>query len=761
MTPHETRLQLLKAGYLPVPLRGKRALIKGWTKARIDETWLEQHAATGANTGVRCDNLVVFDIDSEALAGTIQGWVEDTFDFMPAVRGRPNSERRALVFRNVGVVPFRRSAKYVDQLGREHVIERLTGSRHQLAAIGVHPSGAPYTWPKPLPLWEHLPVLSEGVADQIFDWCEQALDAKTLSEGWAVASSRSVGGSDAEPILTLDMEFTALGGCPGAPDGPVTVADAREWLLEAGTDAYINCHLDGVRASSDSGAGRMRVDASGVFLLADFAHRKMFSLAPEVARRLSDGADDMLADSAPAQLALKPTTTVPAKAEALAALVADWVYVAADNTCSRVARPNIAIPMVGFRNLHPGLGNAWLHFQDTKRVECRALLPDQPPGVVLVDEETSTLNTYVAPSFPEGGSSRVFFKFLRHLLPHREECELFLSWLATKVAKPWLRLHGLVMVAAARQGTGRGTLIQIMSKLLGEGYTASVDIDTLLGRTYQSQYTDFLADNLLVVVEEARDSGGIGARFNDWNARKTAYERLKALVDPTGKTAHIVRKGQQNTQQRVFCSFFIATNHSDALAIEPGDRRFIVLRNGLPLSDNPDLMHEIHAWVNHPENIGALKRDLLSGLSEGVAYDPFGMPPETPGKVAMVQENQSEIDEVIVDLLTAMRERGVRMVSGEQVLNWVRLHVEAVPANAARAVGAVMDTQAVRVQNVTGKPLRLSRRERKYNRNFFSVWSLAPVAAAQTTPDAAWKILERADEALKKLLRERADSETG
>ena len=112
-------------------------------------------------------------------------------------------------------------------------------------------------------------------------------------------------------------------------------------------------------------------------------------------------------------------------------------------------------------------------------------------------------------------------------MPDAAEHDLVLDWLALKVTRPWLRMHGLVMVAE-KQGTGRGTLVhRILAPLLGTAYCNTINLDTLLGRTYQSQYNDYLSRALLIYVEEARDL--TGDKVNDWNKRKMAYERLKEV----------------------------------------------------------------------------------------------------------------------------------------------------------------------------------------------------------------------------------------
>ena len=79
---HELRKQLLANGYRPLPLVDKGIRIPGWTRAEIDTEWIEQFRRSGAyqNTGIRCDDLIAFDIDvtDEDLADEIEDYIENT-----------------------------------------------------------------------------------------------------------------------------------------------------------------------------------------------------------------------------------------------------------------------------------------------------------------------------------------------------------------------------------------------------------------------------------------------------------------------------------------------------------------------------------------------------------------------------------------------------------------------------------------------------------------------------------------------------------
>jgi hypothetical protein len=118
------------------------------------------------------------------------------------------------------------------------------------------------------------------------------------------------------------------------------------------------------------------------------------------------------------------------------------------------------------------------------------------------------------------------------------------------------------------------------------------------------------------------------------------------VIDPIAAKHYIKRKYGKNSSETVYASLLISSNHVDALAIEPKDRRIIVIDNTeLPLWDAPgNLIERIQIWKDSPANIGALHRELRA-RAPSVRYDPFGEPPLTPAKERMIEAGQSDADQ--------------------------------------------------------------------------------------------------------------------
>ena len=166
---HALRKTLLKNGYTPLPLASKGVFIKGWSRADVDSAWLlrwKRHAKY-PNTGIRCDNVIAFDIDvmDEALADECEAIVED--ECGPTELCRIGQwPKRLLLYRLDGEMG--RSARTGKYGG--HMVELLHGNGRQFAAFGKHPgTGQPYYWESDSPADIQLADLTSISADRALE----------------------------------------------------------------------------------------------------------------------------------------------------------------------------------------------------------------------------------------------------------------------------------------------------------------------------------------------------------------------------------------------------------------------------------------------------------------------------------------------------------------------------------------------------------------------------------------------------------------
>jgi hypothetical protein len=633
---HELRLALLANGYRPLPLLDKGIRIKGWTRQTIDAAWLEQYRRNGNfhNTGIRCDDLVAVDIDvlDVVHADKIDQLAEDVLGTSELCRiGK--WPKRLLLYRWEGEpMPSFRSGKYTVN-GEEARVELLTSPGRQFAAFGRHPAGSEYYWDGASPLetpWRDLPVITEAQRGQFIEAVESYLDqhGERVSPGGLLGMTGSsvydlepgtlceVGGERSTwNQLRAELDHKGLFGNLQREDGELGDSGGVHFFVARGSGEP--CAHDFPRdvthwEAPTGHAVELPEHADSVF-------------DPPELKQLLEGA--VLMGDKTVRWLDEPTRVHPL--DGFCVLRKHW-------TMPDPKKPNSTalVPVT----------KVWQDDDRALRADYAELRPDAPESDFVVEGPCTVLNTYLPPIHDaDGGETDTALEFVDHLFRQSSDAELFLDWHALKVANPSWRMHGLIMVTPA-YGTGRGTWEAIVRSLFGAAYVRTIQLSDLTGTGSQAQFNEFLSESLIVSVPEAYETRTDATK---WASRNAAYERIKTICDPAEAMLRINRKYGRASTERVHASLIAASNHVDALAIEPGDRRLIVLDNTeVPLVDAPnDLQRRIHDWRRKPENITALHRYFMRRSSDAIArYDPTGMPPMTDAKELMIGAARSDYD---------------------------------------------------------------------------------------------------------------------
>lgn len=638
------RNTLLQNGYNPLPLVDKGIRIKGWTTAEITTEWLDQFKRSGKflNTGIRCDNLLAFDIDvlDEPLADQVEDLIFNTFGepFPPCRVGR--WPKRLLLYRLEGDPPEHscRTGKYDG-----HQVELLCTRGRQFAAFGIHPgTGELYTWeddisPENTP-WSDLPAASAERALDVMNQIEDFFVAQGLTQ----ERSGGLSGRFGTELYDLTDDFELL-----FPWGSTTYGTVKDTSNPDGE--FCNIRRENGEFGDSNAVHAIR-SPNGDLILHDFT-RDTTHYPPTITPDLAD--------------TLPEPPTQPEKdmflPESVADLMQHWVLIG-DETVRPIDQPEYIFKLSGFKrarehltvpNPSPARGrakeitavDAWLRDPNTLRADAAALRLDQPDALFIQDGKVRVFNTYCPPDhrlIAEEGELDTVMEFIEHLVPRGTDRALFLDWHALKAAHPAWRMHGLVMVTQS-YGTGRGTWTQILRRLFGIPYVNQVELHDLVGLGGQAQFNEYLVDSLIVSVPEALEERSEDA--TTWHARHRAYEQLKLVCDPIADRVAVKRKYGRNSTEWVYASVQISSNHTDALVIPQDDRRLIVLDNGeIPLTQAADdLYNRIHRWKEDPANIAALHRYLLQ-RAETATYDPFGDPPNTTAKQRMIDRGQSDLE---------------------------------------------------------------------------------------------------------------------
>lgn len=248
-----------------------------------------------------------------------------------------------------------------------------------------------------------------------------------------------------------------------------------------------------------------------------------------------------------------------------------------------------------------------------------------------------------------GGEVGTWLAYLEHLLPKASERTWFEQWLAHKWIRPEVPGPGVVMVAHNVFGAGRGRLFAALTRLFGERNVQPLTFPEFVGHGSQGQYTDWADESLLVVIDEANDTGE-----PSWKAASGAYEAIKTRVDPASRKMRITRKGVTSGQATVHYSVLIATNNEAAIRVPAHDRRLAVLSNGEACP--PSLAHAFDEWCRNSANLAAWARHLSAVDLTG--FNAYQAPPMTDAKRDMAELGKSDFEMAVMSAVDQLPKPG-------------------------------------------------------------------------------------------------------
>lgn len=698
------RRAMLRNGYTPLANKDKGCILKGWPNLAVDEyqidVWSDQ--LRWRATGVRIERgLVAIDLDvndSAVIDGIVNALPADIWDLLqhaPVRRGKGAKEcwfcrlaEGESSFYRLTSAGYRMPDDADD--GVVHRVEIFAGdSGRQFGAYGAHTIGhdgeveVAYRW-----------VDDRGLADVPFDdlprltRAQLAVVADTASRvmadaGWVNDAQSKAGFTSPSVVYDLDDQVFDT-----RDHGTVDLEHLE--VLAAEND---NVRLSASWLEGPSAANTTRCIAYinrsdnrvAILETAAYTTHRPVSLQP---KPLNTGALDRLEALAGGSTLFDKPAPAPAAESAQVGidmrddmervvdqLIGEVAFCANEQKCVMPIDGDAsqAMTMANFRVLMqpsavevrgPRGGSQIIHpvslwASDPRRIDVNGhrFRPDLAGQRLFIEDGARYINTYrpidhVPVSDAQvAAAGRAFEALLSHLVPHDEARAWFRMWLASKIQYPATPNCGVIMVAEI-QGTGRGTLFDMMSAALGQKYVRNISSTELMGGQGQGQYNDWIANALLVLCEEVMagdDAGGAMA----WK-RREVYERLKQLVDPRQRVMEIRRKGLSNYSSEVFASILMATNHMNALPLDETDRRIAVLvQPNIKFDDVPELVRLINPMRTSGRYVPWFGAGLAAYLS-GVAVDTSALriaPELGDGRALMRESNLSDLDHILSEVL--------------------------------------------------------------------------------------------------------------
>ncbi|MHB8790143.1 MAG: AAA family ATPase [Desulfobulbaceae bacterium] len=181
----DTAIGLFHNGYLPLPVKGKRPAVTGWSSGEItnEKVKLWSESFSGMNVGVRADSAQAIDIDvyDESIVDELIKYLKKILNY--PVLAREGKAPKVLVPVNAEISRKMVSRKFKDRKGNTNCIELLTTGQ-QWVAFGMHPdTNKEYVWRGKSPLdisLDELPCLDESALLNFFAFFAQLAE----QQGW-------------------------------------------------------------------------------------------------------------------------------------------------------------------------------------------------------------------------------------------------------------------------------------------------------------------------------------------------------------------------------------------------------------------------------------------------------------------------------------------------------------------------------------------------------------------------------------------------
>jgi len=270
-----------------------------------------------------------------------------------------------------------------------------------------------------------------------------------------------------------------------------------------------------------------------------------------------------------------------------------------------------------------------------------AYCPSKPASVWFVNNGTKYVNTYI-PTYPSLDPSKAQFcgeLLLRHLgnligeEPYRRH---LIDWLAFQVQFPGRKIRHAVLVQSA-EGAGKTFLAEAMKVVLGAEHVKTID-----GGSISSGWNEWCFGRQLIVIEEVKVDG---------TNKHEVMNSLKPLI--TNDYISVNEKFRNNREVQNISNYMLFSNHHDALALTPNDRRYFVIKSPLQTKEQvlalgDDYFAPLFAMLrDHPGGL----RSFLMDWTISPGFDADGHAPRTIYVSDMVSDSASELTAAVRRLL--------------------------------------------------------------------------------------------------------------
>ena len=280
----------------------------------------------------------------------------------------------------------------------------------------------------------------------------------------------------------------------------------------------------------------------------------------------------------------------------------------------------------------------FIRSKKTQKADIIEFLPGEPRFVKR--NRIDVLNTYIDTRIqPDKNCDHApWVEHLEWLVPNAEDRGHLMDWLAWTYQNPGKKITWAPILYSASHGVGKTTVFDALAKCVGEVYVSSPTQAEL-----EDKFNDWVFGKLFVKIEELMS----GDKYH-------VAEKLKPVV--ANPTISVRRMHQTGFVVKNVANVGASTNHMQALPIEKGDRRYMLIQCvEAGISERRPRMRAFHQWLEETGHGGIAWWLANRDVSKFV---PTSEAPMTQLKRAVIEASKTDFDRA-VDLCEAFDKEDV------------------------------------------------------------------------------------------------------
>ncbi len=272
------------------------------------------------------------------------------------------------------------------------------------------------------------------------------------------------------------------------------------------------------------------------------------------------------------------------------------------------------------------------------------ILPAVWKGRIPIKKFESLVYLPEEPEFPDGvagkryniwrksgveakpGDVGPFIEHMAFLFPNEDDCSLVLDYLALLIQRPADKIHFALLIRGA-QGTGKSWIGNLMELIIGKPNVVRPSNGEVT-----SNWTVWMEGAQLAIVEELMMVG-----------RLDLVNKLKTVI--TDATIRIEEKNCSLYSIPNKLNFLCFTNHYDALKVEHGDRRWLVVFSPATRRE-PEYYTRLFGYLK--DGGAAHVKHWLT--QRNIELNGHGVAPPTSGKEVMRRMSMGDAESHLLDL---------------------------------------------------------------------------------------------------------------